>query len=485
MDNAEHLVPDLDRDLGSAGGRTQDQDLGDLPRTAAAVRRMGPRPRRTRHGLRARRPLRDDRGPAPGPRRASSRRRTRRRPGGSAPRWAAFPWPSSWRRAGSAPCRWPRSPGASGRGRSGFGLLVARAAEPASQRRGRPGRLVGPARTDRAATLMAASVFRGGIDSEAARSWSTRHGRRPTWDSSTGRCSPSARTNAWTCIRWSAGTPPSGPGAAGLLETLRHRHADHFRRWIGGGRPAPPRLRAANLAAPARDRARQPAGGAHLLRRSRRRRIRDRAVPGPRRFLVDPRASRRGPRTRTSGAGSGAAGSTSGASCSTCWGSWPGSRATTTRPGSLLTEALPLHQAAGDDEATGAAQHRLGSIAGYEGDYAEAERLYRRHLGDEGPRRRRGQHRQDPDESGHHRPCARATTDRAETLHQQALAAFQAHQHEHFSAISLTNLGDLAIERGDADAAEAYYPTRCRSSSNSVINNGWRSRSTVWAGPPC
>ena len=47
--------------------------------------------------------------------------------------------------------------------------------------------------------------------------------------------------------------------------------------------------------------------------------------------------------------------------------------------------------------------------------------------------------------------------DRAETLHQQALASFQAHQHEHFSAISLTNLGDLAIERADADAAEAYY----------------------------
>ena len=69
------------------------------------------------------------------------------------------------------------------------GRLVARTAEPASQRRGRPGCLLGTAHADRASHLMVASVFRGGIDSEAALLIDPAWPDDPRRDSSTGRCS--------------------------------------------------------------------------------------------------------------------------------------------------------------------------------------------------------------------------------------------------------------------------------------------------------
>ena len=46
---------------------------------------------------------------------------------------------------------------------------------------------------------------------------------------------------------------------------------------------------------------------------------------------------------------------------------------------------------------------------------------------------------------------------RSQSLHEQALASFEAHGHEHFSAISLVNLADLAADRDDAGEAAARY----------------------------
>ena len=121
-----------------------------------------------------------------------------------------------------------------------------------------------------------------------------------------------------------------------------------------------------------------------------------------------------------------------------------------------LTEALPLHQEAGDDTATGDAQHRLGSIAGYEGDYTEAEQLYEASLATKA-------------RIGDEVSIAKTLTNlaitvgrrgdlaRSQALHEQALASFAAHGHEHNASISLVNLADLAADRRDAAEAIARY----------------------------
>ena len=223
--------------------------------------------------------------------------------------------------------------------------------------------------------MMVASVFRGGIDSEAARlidpAWPTTHvgTRRPVV------AHRRARTNVWICIRSSAGTPPSGPGAADLLEiaapparrslpsmdvaAVPHLHDSGQRTWLPRLEIEHDNLRAALAcyvdlgdAEAATELCLALADfwsihGHHAEGRERVRAVLDLAPPGnQRRHLLNVLAE-------------------------LTWiqGDYDEAR-------TLLTEALPLHQAAGDDEATGAAQHRLGSIAGYEGDYDEAERLY-------------------------------------------------------------------------------------------------------------
>lgn len=303
-------------------------------------------------------------------------------------------------------------------------------------------------------TMMVASVFRGGIDSEAARlvdpDWPMTH--VGLVDRSLLTVGADQRLDLHPLVR---GYATEQAGAVGILETLRRRHADHFRRWIvaavphlqdSGQRTWLPRLeiehdnlRAALTcyvdlgdAAPATELCLALSDfwsihGHHAEGRERVRAVLDLTPPvDQRRRLLNVLGE-------------------------LAWiqGDYDEARA-------LLIEALPLHQAAGDDEATGAAQHRLGSIAGYEGDYDEAERLYRATL-------------ETKARVGDEVSTAKTLTnlaittmrqgdnERAEVLHQQALTAFQAHQHEHFSAISLTNLGDLAIERADADAAENYY----------------------------
>ncbi len=306
------------------------------------------------------------------------------------------------------------------------------------------------------ATLMVASVFRGGIDSEAALlidpAWPTTH--VGLVDRSLLNVRADERLDLHPLVR---GYAAEQADAANLLGSLRRRHADHFRRWTvaavphlhdSGQRTWLPRfeiehdnLRAALAcyvdlgdAGAATELCLALADfwsihGHHAEGRERVRAVLTLQPSGDeRRHLLNVLAE-------------------------LTWiqGDYDEAR-------TLLIEALPLHEAAGDDEATGAAQHRLGSIAGYEGDYPEAERFYIATLATKA-------------RVGDEVSTAKTLTnlaitvmrqgdnDRAETLHRQALASFQAHQHEHFSAISLTNLGDLAIERADADAAEAYYLT--------------------------